>query len=160
MTHGNAFGAAGGDWMPDSLLRVLLENGVSYEDIAVTNETLTGWRPHKSSVLNRARRMGIERRRASHVNLIPWRIRPEHQNHIIRHMLTAESRRQQGLPVSEDYAYLAAALDRELNGGKHRKVVTYDPETGFAYALREPTDVNIVRMPKSRQRLRKELKAR
>jgi hypothetical protein len=76
----------------------------------------------------------------------------------MRHWLQAESRRRQGLPLSETYRKLIKGLNEELSASPRRKVVTYHPATGFAFAIAEDTDKDIIRWPSDPSLLRRDLR--
>lgn len=159
MTQGNPFGAKGGRWMPTAKLRALAHAKRTYDEIAEANFRSEGWKPSRSAVLRKLESLGIERRYPSHTNLIPWRVAPEHNRSVIRHMLQAESRKRQHKALSETDRKLLSRLDEMLFGRGTPMVVTYHPDTGFALVMREDDDEDIIRVPSSPEGMRKEIQA-
>jgi hypothetical protein len=159
VTQGNPFGQKGGRWMPAAKLRALFAAGRTYDEVAEANLRAEGWKPSRSAVLRKYRELGMPPRNASHTDLIPWNIQPEHSDHLFRHMLQAESRRRQKRPLSETDRKLISRLDEMLFGRGTLMVIDYHPETGFSLVLREDADEDIIRKPARSASLRKELKA-
>jgi hypothetical protein len=143
---GNPFGRAGGKWMTSAKLRALFASGLTYDEIAEVNERSEGWKPSRAAVLRKYEAMGMPPRRASHRDLLPWKLRPEHADSVVRHMLQAESRARQHKPLSETDRKLVARLHELLFGRGTLMVVTYHPEVGFAFVMREDSDEDIVRI--------------
>lgn len=148
---GNPFGRAGGKWMTTAKLRALFSAGRTYDEIAEANERSEGWRPSRAAVKRKYEAMGMPPRRSSHKDLLPWKLRAEHSDSLVRHMLQAESRARQHKPLSETDRKLTARLNEILFGRGTLMVVTYHPEVGFAFVLREDTDDDIVRVGVQRQ---------
>lgn len=95
---------------------------------------------------NFRRRRGLVRRITRDDGLIPWSVDPKHRWAYPLQMLRLEARQRAGEPVREADAarhrnFIAKLRDERL-------VVAYDPTTGFSYVPREPSDHDIVRMPK------------
>lgn len=158
MTQGNPFGQKGGRWMSAAKLRALFKAGKSYDDIAEANYRSEGWKPSRSAVLRKYQAMGMPPRNASHSDLIPWNVRPEHNDSRLRHMLQAESRRRQKRALSETDKKLVQMLDSMLFNRGKLMVVAYSPDIGFVLADREDTDDDIIRQPESAGAFRKELR--
>jgi hypothetical protein len=137
--------------MSTAKLRALFSAGLTYDEIASVNERATGWRPTRSGVTRKFERLGFPPRHASHVDLIPWRIMPEHNSHRFRHMLQAESRKRQGLPLSETDRVLVSLLHDLLFGRGALLVVGYHPKIGFYLTDMDDDDEDIVRRPVSRE---------
>lgn len=143
--RGNPFGRSGGNWMTSAKLRALFASGLTYDEIAEANERSEGWKPSRAAVKRKYEALGMPPRRASHRDLLPWKIRPEHSDSLIRHMLQAESRGRQHKPLTETDRKLTARLHELLFGRGTLMVVTYHPEVGFALVLREDSDEDIIR---------------
>lgn len=150
MPQGNEFGRAGGRWMTATKLRSLFSAGLTYDDIAEANLRSEGWRPSRSAVKRKYEAMGMPPRRPSHRELIPWRIDPQHNASLVRHMLQAESRARNHHSLSETDRTLVARLHEILFGRGTLMIVTYHPEVGFAFVLRDDSDEDIIRGPKKR----------
>ena len=148
MSKGNPFGREGGRWMPASKLRALFAAGLTYDEIALINERSEGWRPARNTVSEKYRVMGMPPRRASHRNLLPWDIAPEHNSSIFRHMLQAESRARAGGELSETDRKLTARLHEQLFGRGKLMVVGYHKDVGFYLTTREDGDEDIIRAPR------------
>lgn len=146
---GNPFGNKGGRWMPAHKFRALVNAGLTYDEIADINERSEGWRPGRSSVKYHLDTLNLEPRRASHRGLLPWKIRPEHNDALLRHMLQAESRSRQGKELSETDRKLVSRLHELLFGRGKLMVVGYHPEVGFYTTERTDADEDIIRMPRT-----------
>jgi hypothetical protein len=83
----------------------------------------------------------------SHRDLLPWRIAPEHNSSLLRHMLQAKDRDRQGAELTDTDRKLVAGLDRLLNRRSIPLVVGYDRKLGFYLALRDDRDDDIIRRP-------------
>lgn len=134
-------------WLPASELRALYRVGMSYDAIAEVNERSTGWKPSRSGVMRKLRRIGVERRLASHRDLIPWRIAPEHEHQRLHYMLMAESRRRQGRRLSRSDRTLVSLLKDLLSGRGVPLVVNYDRRFGFFLIESQDFDLDIIRSP-------------
>lgn len=153
MAQGNPFGRAGGRWMTSQKLRALFESGLTYDEIADVNERSEGWKPSRAAVKRKYEALGMPPRRASHRDLLPWRIAPEHNDSIFRYMLQAESRSRQHKELSVTDRKLTSRLHELLFGRGKLMVVDYHPDLGFVLREREDEDEDIIRMPKTRAEL-------
>lgn len=142
---------ARGNWLPDSQLLALHEANKTLDAIAAANEEATNWRPTRSGVLRKLQSIGAQNRYARHKLVIPWKIAPEHHQDPLRYMLAAESRKRQGLTLSEPDERLVDLLHDLLFGRGREWVVDYDPTDGFALRPRQESDTDIVRMPRHRR---------
>lgn len=132
--------------MTATKLRGLFSAGLSYEEIAEINERSEGWKPSRSAVKRKYEAMGMPPRRASHRDLLPWRVAPEHNSSVVRHMLQAESRSRGHHALSETDRKLVERLHEILFGRGSLMVVTYHPEVGFAFVMREDDDEDVIRV--------------
>lgn len=148
MTQGNPFGRKGGRWMTSAKLRALFHAGLTYDEIAVINLRSEGWQPSRSAVKLKLDSYGMSRR-MSHSDLIPWKVKPEHNSSELRHMLQAESRSRQRKELSETDRKLVARLHELLFGRGKLMVVGYHRDTGFYLAEREDSDEDIIRAPRA-----------
>lgn len=139
---GNPFGNQGALWMDLSGLRELAEEGVYLDEIARVNASITGWKPSKSAVKRKLDALGVPPRNLSHRELIPWKIAPEHNDSILRHMLQAEGRRRQGKELSDSDRSLVKGLNRLTKRNAIPLVVGYDRSIGFYLVLREDRDTD------------------
>lgn len=144
--------------MSTAKLRALFSAGLTYDEIAERNERVTGWRPTRAGVARKFERLGFPPRHASHHDLLPWRIAPEHAKDRLRYMLQAESRKRQGMELSESDKTLVSLLFDLLFGQRGGKmlVVGYDRKIGFYLTERTDEDEDIVRAPKAREDLASE----
>lgn len=133
--------------MSTAKLRALFNAGLTYDEIAEVNERSEGWRPTRSGVVRKFERLGFPPRNASHSSLIPWRIAQEHNHARIYYMLQAESRKRQGLELSETDRVLVSMLHDLLFGRGRFLVVGYDRNIGFYLADRTDDDDDIIRRP-------------
>ena len=145
--------------MTSAKLRALFSAGLTYDEIAEVNERSEGWKPSRSAVLRKYQDMGMPPRRASSHDLIPWRVTQEHSDSLVRHMLSAESRSRQHKALSPTDRKLVARLHETLFGRGMLMVVDYHPEAGFSFVLRDDSDGDIIRPPRSVSLLRKDLAA-
>jgi hypothetical protein len=136
-----------GPWIATAKLRALFNAGLTYEEIADANERATGWRPQRSGVAKKFERLGFPPRHASHVDLIPWKIAPEHTKDRFRYMLQAEGRKRQGAELSDSDRTLVSLLHDLLFGRGRFLVVGYDRKIGFYLSDRTDDDADIVRLP-------------
>ena len=139
--------------MATAKLRALFSAGLTYDEIAEANERSTGWRPTRSGVAKKFERLDFPPRHLSHVDLLPWDVRPEHNQARLRYMLQAESRKRQGVELSEPDLVLVSMLHDLLFGRGKLLVVGYHPEVGFFLVDREDDDADIIRAPKVREEL-------
>lgn len=150
MTQGNPFGRGASPWMPEWKLRMAFADGLTYDEIAVMNERAEGWRPHRSVVKRKYEALGMPARHQSHTDLIPrGLVKPEHRDHIFRHMLEAESKQRKGKDLT---AYDRKMLDRMhdlLYGRGQLMVIGYHPDIGWYTATREEGDEDIFRRPRT-----------
>lgn len=150
MTQGNPFGRAPARWMTETKLRALFNAGLTYDEVAQINERSEGWKPSRAAVKNKREAMGLPaRRRASDRDLMPWRVLPQHNSDLLRHMLGAESRARSSTKLSDTDRRLTARLHELLFGRGKLMVVGYHPEVGFYLAEREEWDEDIVRNPRA-----------
>lgn len=153
MPKGNPYGQSSGPWMTETKLRRLFAARLSYQEIAEVNFRSEGWKPDRSTVKRKYEAMGMPPRRPSHRDLIPWRIKPEHNSSVLRHMLQAESRSRNHQSLSDADRRLLDRLHELLWGRGTPMVVTYHPEVGFALVLADETDTDIIRPPRTDARL-------
>lgn len=96
---------------------------------------------------NYRRRSGFEARMARDPELVPWKVKEEHQWATPLTMLRLEARRRQGFELRpQDETRLTNWLDAiKLENA----VVHYDPDTeeGFFYVPREQEDDDLIRRP-------------
>lgn len=150
VAQGNPFGPAGGRWMTETKLRALFSAGLTYDEIAEINERSEGWKPSRSAVKRKYEAMGMPPRRASRKDLLPWRVKTEHNGALLRHMLDAESRARQGGQLSASDRKLTARLHELLFGRGTLMVVGYNRDDGFFTLPRTDEDDDIIRAPKTR----------
>jgi hypothetical protein len=147
VTQGNPYGPPGGRWMTETKLRALFSAGLTYDEIAEANERSEGWKPSRSAVKRKYETIGMPPRHASHRDLLPWRLRPEHADALFRHMLQAESRARSGRNLSDTDRKLTARLHEMLFGRGKLMVVGYHPDVGFYLTERTDDDLGIIRAP-------------
>lgn len=135
--------------MPAQKLRALFRAGLTYDEIARINERSEGWRPSRAAVKRKYETIGMPPRKSRHTNLLPWKMRPEHDTDRLRHMLGAEARSREGRELSETDRKLVSQLHELLFGRGKLMVVGYHPEVGFYLAEREDTDEDIIRDPRA-----------
>ena len=149
MTQGNAFGRSGGKWMTSAKLRALFSSNLTYDEIAAINGRSEGWTPSRAAVMRKREALGVTERRASHRDLLPWKIQPEHNSSEFRHMLQAESRARKGAKLSDTDRKLTALLHERLFGRGKLMVVGYHKDIGFYLIEREDCDEDIIRAPRA-----------
>lgn len=147
MAQGNPFGPKGGRWMTSAKLRALFNAGLTFDEIALINERSEGWKPSRAAVSRKYTALEMPSRVASHRDLLPWAIRPEHNTALLRHMLQAESRARSGKKLSETDRKLTSRLHELLFGRGKLMVVGYHPEVGFYTTERLDSDEDIIRAP-------------
>ena len=90
---------------------------------------------------------GLPRRSARNVELIPWKVKPEHKGYVLN-LLQTEGRLRAGLPCNEADARHVEALKSQL--ARDGLVIHYEPDTeeGWFYVpRREGIDRDIIRQP-------------
>ena len=140
--------------MSAARLERMFQAGLTDDEVALMNEAATGWKPHRTVVFRKRRDMGFAGRRLAHTGeLLPERVRREHNSSLVRHMLQATSRIRQGRRSQADDSLAATLQDILGNAGK-ALVVVYYPETaeGFLFALRDDDDRDIFRHPRGAKR--------
>jgi hypothetical protein len=150
VTQGNAFGRKGGRWMPESKLRALFRAGLTYDEIAAVNERAEGWKPSRAAVKRKYEALGEPPRHIRHTDLLPWKMRQEHDTDLMRHMLGAESRSRNlkpGETLSDTDRKLVSLLHEKLFGRGKLMVVGYHPDVGFYLTERKDSDDDIIRRP-------------
>lgn len=134
--------------MSTAKLRALFHAGLTYDEIAERNEVMTGWRPTRGGVLRKFERLGFPKRHTSHTDLIPWTVRPEHNSARLRRMLQAESRKRQGIELTDIERTQVSLLHDLLFGRGKLLVVGYHPDVGFYLTDRTDEDSDIIRAPR------------
>jgi hypothetical protein len=150
VTQGNQFGRTGGKWMTSTKFRALWNAGLTLDELAEANDRSENWKPTRSAVRKHADALELGRRRASHKELLPWKVQAEHNDDLLRHMLQAESRKRHGKELSETDLSLVSRLHELLFGRGKLMVVSYHPEVGFGLVMREDWDDDIIRRPRAR----------
>lgn len=152
---------AQGRWMTTAKLRALFEAGLTYDEIGALNEESEGWRPTRSTVKRKYEAMGMPPRHFSSKDVIPWTVKPEHTNHLFRHMLNAEARRRRGAKLSDSDRKLLARMHNLLFGRGTPMVFDYDPNSrdGFMLVLRTDDDTDIFRAPSRMSAYRLDIQA-
>lgn len=136
-----------GHWMQQDKIVMLYGMGWTNGDIAHANQEATGWLPSRSVVSRKLRSLGLPSRRASHRDLIPWRINPEHAHSEIYYALQAVSRERQGIPLAKQDFYRAKWLRDLLTRQANLRVVDYDYTKGWRLVRARMTDTDIIRRP-------------
>jgi hypothetical protein len=146
-------------WMADAKLRALwLDPDVTLREIAVINYQETGWEPDISTISKKAVvRMGLPPRRHSSKDLVPWKVKPEHNQDRLRYMLQAESRARAGEELSETDRKLLPMLHDLLHGRGKLMVVGYHEQVGFYLTERTDEDEDIIRAPKKAGEIRPDI---
>lgn len=123
-------------------------DGKSYEWIIAEYEKKYHIRITPSAIGNWRARLGLERRQARDLTLVPWTVDPKHRHKHALAMLRAEARRRAGEPQSDTQVYRLANWRKFMD--EEGCVVHYDPDDpeGFSYlARREGIDTDYVRVP-------------
>jgi hypothetical protein len=138
---------AHGRWIQEATLRLLFEQGYSYDEIARVNFEAVGWRPTRSAVAKKRERLKVPTRRPRRADLVPWYVASAHHSSPFRHMLAAESRLRAGIPQTDSDRSLTERLHRILFGRGMAFVVCYHPhpKIGFYLSERNNLDVDIIR---------------
>lgn len=147
--------------MSTAKLRALFAAGRTYDEIAEANFRSEGWRPSRSGVKRKYEAMGMPPRRPSNKELLPWQVKTEHNSHLFRHMLSAESRNRRREKLTETDRKLISRMNELLFGRGTPLVIGYAAECpdGFFLALRRDEDTDIIRAPDSASVLRMDVQA-
>lgn len=95
----------------------------------------------RQAVTKALQRAKIEPKRPSPYSLkqfVPWRVKVQHEQHVLVRMLRVYAREQLGMPVPKDRRRMYARWRHDMD--QYGLVVTYDPETGFDTDLRRDGD--------------------
>jgi hypothetical protein len=133
--------------MQDEKIRQFFRLGWGNADIAHANFEATGWEPSRSAVAAKLKSLGLQARRMSHKDLIPWHILPEHAHSPIYYALQAISRTRQGIKLSRQDHYRAEWLRDLLTRRGTAMVVDYDRHHGWIFKLAQDEDTDIIRRP-------------
>lgn len=133
-------------------LKRWIEEGRTYSWISEQYLTKYNIEFSVSGVSEYRRRHGLSRRQARDRDLIPWDVRPEHDNRYILAMLRTEASIREGFEPSQAYVRRLENWRERLEEGD--LVVHYDPDTdeGFFLIPREPQDDDIIRHPRNLNR--------
>lgn len=136
--------------VPDKTqMRSYLKAGLSQQQIAEQYEKDTGIRVSRSAIAMAISRYGLSsvRPRDRYMDMIPWQLKPEHQDHPDARLLRFEARRRRGLDLNDrELTWLTNWLDRIEH---ENAVIIYRPETteGFWWLSRTEDDTDIIRRP-------------
>lgn len=142
----------------DDVLRLMLENGMTHQQIADYVYESTGHRITRAAVTINARRLGFGNDRARYKDEIPWRVRMEHQKAYPVRMLRYLARDQRGMSLTlKEWKMLRSWLNTLEDA---HLIVAYDPDDdqGFHYVdamYRDHDDLSLpirrrpIRLPKS-----------
>lgn len=127
-------------------LKRLLDSGMTQQDIADKVFRETGVRVTRAAVSAALARAGLSSYRKRHSELIPWRVRVEHNKEYPVRMLRLEARRRKGEPVSPEEERKLDAWLRLLRD--NQAVVFYHPKVGFRYTDPRPDiDTDLIYVP-------------
>jgi hypothetical protein len=135
--------------LPDnSELIAMVNRGMTQQEIADHVFKATGNRVTRAAVSAALARAGVPRARPRYDELLPWRVRVEHDSHYAPRMLRAEARRRAGVELpAKELRRLEAWKETLLES---KAVVHYDPEApgGFFYVpVRKGVDTDLIRVP-------------
>lgn len=128
------------------------EEGLTYREMVERYQTQYNLQVAPTMFSNRRAARGWDRRIVRDVDLIPWRVMPQHISRHAVAMLRALGRKRAGYPLSErEERELASLLGRLREADA---VIHYEPDTedGFFYVTRQPGDAEYVRPPKRQNR--------
>lgn len=132
-------------WAEDKPYQWMIDEYMRKYGIEIVPSTIGNWRA----------RLGLPRRQARDLDLVPWSVKSEHQRKYVLTMLRAEGRRRSGAPLPP---LQKARLDNWLKFMQEEGcVVHYDPDTeeGFFYVHPRPgKDRDLIREPDKRTRQR------
>ncbi|MFC4336008.1 hypothetical protein [Salininema proteolyticum] len=123
-----------------------LEEGHTYQAVANLHLEKYGVKVGKTAIAEFAKRHDLNPRQVINRDLIPWKIKLEHQYEQDARMLRQLARRLAGRTVSQ-----ADELDRwESRLKAENKVVAYDPNKGWSHVERRDGDAEYIRPPDAR----------
>lgn len=129
-----------------SELKKMLDGGMTQQDIVDRIYAESGVRLSRAAVSAALARAGFASYRKRHAELIPWRVKVEHNKEYPVRMLRLEARRRKGeaLPPPEE-----KKLDSWLQFLRDNKmVVGYHPAVGFRYIDPRPgIDTDLIFLP-------------
>lgn len=121
--------------------------GLTHQQVADRVFAETGVRVSRSSVSASLTKAGLTKR-VRYKNVIPWRVRTEHNWHHFLNMLRLEGRRQSGLPLTDRETKNLDSFKKRLKDAG--AVVTYleDTDEGwFLVKARPGVDKGLIREP-------------
>lgn len=136
--------------VPDATtLRRYLDEGMTQAQIADAWEESSNIRVSRSAIAMAIERYGLQsvNPRRRYADLLPWKVRPEHKDHIDARMLRAEGRRRAGETLPRRTAVaLHNWTERLLAAGA---VVHYEPNSaeGFHWVVPEEGDDDLIHRP-------------
>ncbi len=131
----------------DELVR-MVRKGMTQQDIADETFRRTGNRVTRAAVSAALQRAGVAPQRNRYSDLLPWRVRVEHDGHYASRMLRAEGRLRAGQEIPAREAQRLENWKATLQA--NHVVVHYDPDTvdGFHYVkARRGVDTDLIRVP-------------
>lgn len=130
--------------VPDRLeLKRLLDKGLTQREIAEM------YGVSRSAIGMAKMTYGLEagKKRERYMDMIPWKVRPEHRMHWDARMLRLEARRRAGQDLTDGQLRWLQGWRDDLEAAN--AVVMYNPrsEAGFHWVTKRDTDDDILRRP-------------
>jgi hypothetical protein len=137
--------------VPDpTQMRRYLDKGLTQSQIVEQWEKDSGTRASRSAIGMAISRYGMKssRPRERYMDMIPWKLNPEHMHHPEARLLRLEGRVRRGLGLTDSELTWLRNWRRELDD--KNAVIVYRPETdqGFWWVDRTDEDDDIIRRPK------------
>lgn len=141
--------------LPDGseLLR-MVRAGMTQQEIADETYQRTGQKVTRAAVSAALARAGAPPMRNRYPELLPWRVKVEHDNHYALRMLRAEARQRRGEELPEREVTRLETWKQTLT--QNGVVVHYDPDApgGFFYVkARKNVDTDLIRVPGEKTRV-------
>lgn len=136
-------------WLADAAIRDMALKGASLEEIALANETYSGWKPTRGTISKKLSDLGLPPRYGTRKDLLPreWHVRPEDMAHRYRFWLSAESKRRAGDRLTAADQRALDLMFNVLTGRGVDLVIGYHQEIGWYLTDRTDEDNDIIRSP-------------
>lgn len=136
----------------DELLR-MVRAGLTQQEIADETFRRTGQRVTRAAVSAALARAGAPPMRNRYPELLPWRVKIQHDAHYALRMLRAEARQRRGEELPHAETSRLETWKETLR--RNQVVVHYDPDApgGFFYVKARRGDTDLIRVPEEPQRV-------
>lgn len=126
---------------PDATtLRLWLNEGLTHQEIADRQTSLTGERVSRSTISAAVSRLGLSKQAPRYDEELPWRVKVQHIKAYPARMLRLLGKRRSGVALTEDESKRLDAWLQLLSDNDAVVAYAPDSEEGFVYVARNPVD--------------------